>query len=92
MDVEDSVVVLGGTFSASPAKTSAGVHRLPGINFCSSHPEIARQSNPPAYFTAIVMMAGNGTFRALRLLSRSSGGLLSGPENVTVWTWSAKFD
>ena len=42
LEVKDGVIILGGTFSALQAKTSAGAHRLPGINFCSSHPETAR--------------------------------------------------
>lgn len=42
LEVKVGVIIFGGTFSALQAKTSAGAHRLPGINFCSSHPETAR--------------------------------------------------
>lgn len=37
-------------------------------------------------------MPGSESLRTLRLLSRSSGGLLSGSENVTVWHLSASFE
>lgn len=67
------------------AKTFAGAHRLLGINFCSSlqtqHIIISTQPLLCIGFT----MPGSETLRALRLLSRGSGGLLSGPEAVTVW-------
>lgn len=67
------------------AKTLASAHRLPGINFCSSlQTQHIIKSTQPLLCIGFTM-PGSETLRALRLLSRSSGGLLSGPEAVTVW-------
>lgn len=86
----NEVVVLGGTF-LSGAKTFASVHRL--ASTFALFPKRSTSSNLRSYsFTASYNMRGRETVRALRLLSRGSAGLLSGPEQVTVWIHlSARF-
>lgn len=76
------------------AKTSASAHRLPGINFCSSHfhASTSYQKHSTYALKYSFAMPGSETLRALRLLSRSSGGLLSGSEKVTVRTFRLRVD
>lgn len=78
------VVVFGGTFSARSQDFSASAHRLPRINFCSSLQTQHIIEFTQSLFAEGYKMPGGETLRALRLLSRRSAGLLSGPEQVTV--------
>lgn len=70
------------------AKTFAGAHRLPGIDQLLLFPTQSAahyRRTRSAFCSRLYTMPGSETLRALRLLSRSYGGLLSGSENVTVW-------